>query len=58
MEKGREACKESTTVGEEWIKMELGDRVCGGEYDEEVVGKTVDRVWVAKDGKLKILYGA
>lgn len=44
MEKGREACKESPTVGEEWIKEELGKRVCGGEYDEEVVGRKWTRV--------------
>ena len=33
IEKGREACKESPTIGEEWIKEELGKRICGGEYD-------------------------
>lgn len=56
IEKGREACTESPTIGEEWIKVELVSRVCGGEYDEKVIRKTVDRVLVAKDGKLKILY--
>ncbi len=48
MEKGRDACKESPTIGEEWIKEELGKRVCGGEYDEEVVRKKVDKVLVEK----------
>ena len=56
MEKGREACKESPTVGEEWIKEELGKRVCGGEYDEEVVRKKVDKGLVAKDGEVKIVF--
>ena len=56
IEKGRDACKESPTMEEEWIKMELGNSVYGGEYDEKVVRKTVDKVLVAKDGKLKILY--
>lgn len=56
MEKGREACKESPTVGEEWIKEELGKRVCGGEYDEEVVRKKVAKGLVAKDGEVKIVF--
>ena len=56
MEKGREACKESPTVGEEWIREELGKRVCGGEYDEEVVRKKVDKGLVAKDGEVKIVF--
>lgn len=37
IEKGREACKESPTIEEEWRKEELGKRVCGGEYDENKV---------------------
>ena len=55
IEKGREACIESPTIGEEWIKMELGSRVCGGEYDEDIVRKKINRVLVGKDGQLKIL---
>ncbi len=57
IEKGREACKESPTIEEEWIKTEIGKKVCGGEYDEEVVRKKVDRVLVGRDGELKILFG-
>lgn len=56
IEKGREACKESPTIEEEWIKTEIGKKVCGGEYDEEVVKKKVNRVLVRKDGGLKILF--
>lgn len=56
IEKGREACKESPTIEEEWIKTEIGKKVCGGEYDEEVVKKKVDRVLIGKDGGIKILY--
>lgn len=56
MEKGRGTCEESPTIEEEWIKMEIGRRVCGGEYDEEVVRKKVDRVLVGRDGELKILF--
>lgn len=56
MEKGRDACKESPTIGEEWIKEELGKRVCGGEYDEEVVRKKVDKVLVVKNAEVKILF--
>lgn len=56
MEKGRGTCEESPTIEEEWIKMEIGRRVCGEEYDEEVVRKKVDRVLVGRDGELKILF--
>lgn len=51
IEKGREACIESPTIGEE-----MGKRICGGEYDENVIRKKVDRVLVGRDGKLKILF--
>lgn len=56
IEKGREACIESPTIGEERIKEEMGKRICGGEYDENVIRKKVDRVLVGRDGKLKILF--
>lgn len=56
IEKGREACTESPTIGEERIKEEMGKRICGGEYDENVIRKKVDRVLVGRDRKLKILY--
>ena len=56
IEKGREACKESPTIGEEWIKEELRHRICGGEYDDEVIKKKISRVLVGKDGQLKILF--
>lgn len=56
IEKGREACKESPTIGEEWIKEELGKRICGGECDEEVIRKKISRVLVGKEGQLKILF--
>lgn len=57
IEKGREACKESPTIEEEWIKTEIGKKVCGGEYEEEVVKKKIDRVLIGKDEGLKILFG-
>lgn len=56
IEKGREACKQSLTVGEEWIKEELRHRICGGEYDDEVIRKKISRVLVGKEGQLKILF--
>jgi site-specific DNA recombinase len=56
MEKGRDACKKSPTVDEKRIKVELGKRVCGGEYDEEVIRKEADKVLVGKDGEIKILF--
>ena len=56
IEKGRDACRESPTIEEEWIKTELGKNVCEGEYDEEVVREKVDKVLVGKDGNLKVLF--
>lgn len=56
LKRGREVCKESPTIEEEWIKAEIGKKVCGGEYDEEVVEKKADRVLVRKDGGIKILF--
>lgn len=56
IEKGREACTESPTIGEESIKEEMGKRICGGEYDENVIRKKVDRVLAGRDGKLKIMF--
>ena len=55
IEKGREACKDSPTVEEEWIKEELGKRVCGGKYDEGIVRRKVHKVLVKKMEKLKIV---
>ena len=42
--------------GEEWIKEELRHRICGGEFDDEVIKKKISRVLVGKDGQLKILF--
>ena len=56
LKRGREVCKESPTIEEEWIKSEIGKKVCGEEYDEEVVKKKADRVLVRKDGGIKILF--
>lgn len=56
IEKGREACKDSPTVKEEWIKMELGKNVCEGEYDKAVVRKKVEKALVTDEEMLKILF--
>ena len=56
IEKGRDACEASPTIEEEWVKTELERRICGGEYDEEVVRKRVDKVLVGKDGEVRILF--
>ena len=56
VEKGRDACKDSVTVEEEWIKRELGEGVCGGEYQEDIVRKKVERVLIGRDIRLKILF--
>lgn len=56
LKRGRKVCKESPTIEEEWIKAEIGKKVCGGEYDEEVVKRKADRVLVRKVGGIKILF--
>ena len=56
IEKGQEVCKDSPTVEEEWIKAELGRRVCGGKYDEGIIRKKVDKVLVTKNGGLKTIF--
>lgn len=54
MDKGREACVNSPTIEEDWIKEELAKRVCDGEYVAEKVRKLVEEVRVGKDRMLKI----
>lgn len=54
MDKGREACGSSPTIEENWIKEELGKRICDGEYVEEKVRKIADEIRIGKDGGLKI----
>lgn len=53
MEKGKDACKHSPTLDEEWIKDELGREVCGGNYDEKIVRERVERVYVSENNELK-----
>lgn len=36
--------------------VKLRQRICGGEYGEEIVRKKISRVQVGKDGQLKILF--
>jgi site-specific DNA recombinase len=54
MDKGREACGSSPTIEENWIKEELGKRICDGEYVEEKVRKIADVIRIGKDRALKI----
>lgn len=54
MDKGREACGSSPTIEENWIKEELGKKICDGEYVEEKVRKIADEIRIGKDGALKI----
>ena len=54
MDKGREACGSSPTIEENWIKEELGKRICDGEYVDEKVRKIVDVIRIGKDRALKI----
>jgi site-specific DNA recombinase len=45
-EKGKEACPESPTINEEWIKERLAYMVCGELYDENITRERVERVRV------------
>lgn len=55
IEKGREACKESSTIEEEWLKKELARRVCDGEYDEKLVRERVEEVIILKGKDLNLI---
>ncbi len=47
IEKGKEACTNSPTLDEEWIKKILGKMFCeGSSYDEGIVRNNVDRIQV------------
>ncbi len=54
IEKGRDACKESPTIEEEWVKRKLGEKVCGGEYVEKMVRERVERVKVLKNEEMTV----
>ena len=54
IEKGRDACKESPTMGEEWIKEELGRKVCGNVYDESMIRECVESVKVQNNMTVQI----
>jgi len=46
IEKGKEACSESPTINEEWIKENLAYTVCGELYDENNIRERVDQISV------------
>ena len=47
IEKGKEACANSPTLDEEWIKKVLGETVCeNGAYDESVIRDKVDIIQI------------
>nr|WP_206812194.1 recombinase family protein [Paradesulfitobacterium ferrireducens] len=47
IEKGKDACANSPTLDEEWIKKVLGEMYCeDGSYDEGVVRNNVDRIQI------------
>lgn len=55
IEKGRNACKESPTIGEEWIKEEMVRRVCGNVYDEAMIRERVDKVNILKSADISVM---
>lgn len=46
IEKGKEACIESPTINEEWIKEKLADTVVDGVYDESIIRDRVEKISV------------
>lgn len=46
IEKGKEACSDSPTIKEEWIKETLADTLAGGVYDEVIIRDRVERISV------------
>ena len=46
IEHGKDECTCSPTLNEEWLKGQLAKTVCGGDYDEGVVRRMVQRIEV------------
>lgn len=44
IEKGKEACVESPTINEEWIKEKLADLVVCGVYDENIIRDRIEQI--------------
>lgn len=44
MEKGKDTCRHSPTLKDEKIKKILGEKVCGGIYNEDVIKEKVKRM--------------
>lgn len=49
MEKGKDRCRYSPTLQDQWVKDILGEKVCDGAYDEDIVRKKVKRIDVYKN---------
>ncbi|GAE02576.1 hypothetical protein CBO05C_2266 [Clostridium botulinum B str. Osaka05] len=50
VEKGKEACTNSSTFDEEWIREVLREKVCdGGVYDENTVRNTINKIKIFND---------
>lgn len=56
VEKGRVACMKSPTIEENWLKLELEKRVCGGEYDENKVRERVVEVRIFEEKELVVMW--
>ncbi|WP_368271049.1 recombinase family protein [Enterocloster lavalensis] len=49
MEKGKDGCGHSPTLQDQWVKDILGEKVCDGAYDENIVRKKVKRIDIYKN---------
>ena len=55
MEKGKAACDKSPTLEENWLRAELGKRVCNGIYDESTIREKVEVVKVVGSNQIEIV---
>ena len=55
IEKGKAACDKSQTLGESWLRAELGKRVCNDIYDENGIREKVDVVKVVGSNQIEIV---
>lgn len=46
IEKGKEACSESPTINEEWVKGNIANTVVAGVYDENIIRERVEQIRV------------
>lgn len=56
IEKGKDCCGHSPTLNDQWVKDILGEKICDGVYDEDIVRKRVKRIDVYEKQVIICLY--